>query len=607
MAEAWAVINPTAAVTANEQTVTASSTDATQTIQDFSTVSMNVTVAQDIAIEHAYVTVNMTHNYFGDVTITLVAPDGTRTVLMANELKNGDFGTDWTFGVAGLRGMSSAGDWALEVNDNANGDIGYLYDVSLEFVGSAASTDSTWTFTSDFLTLAGVDAGRSTITDSDGGTDWLNFASIAQDISLSMVANGDVSVGNAHWATIGNATIENLMLGDGNDVATGNGLANALYGMRGDDWLTGGFGADVLNGGVGNDLLNGEYLDPTYDVVYAQIFRLYQATLDRAPDAAGHMAWAQQVIGNTSTLLDVVTGFVNSTEFQTAYGATDNNQFVTLLYQNVLNRAPDAMGLAHWTGLLDATTDTREQVVLGFSESQEFITSTAGTSLAYSWVGIQSDWTDNVFRLYQATLDRAPDLAGLSGWTGQLASGQALVDITSGFVNSTEFQAAYGATDNSQFVTLLYQNVLNRAADAVGMAHWTGLLDAATYTREQVVLGFSESAEFISDSLDGLVAYMRGLGAHDRLLGGAGENTLFGGWRADTFVFNASEAATDTVVGLEAWDWIEMQQSTFANATEALAALSQTTDGVSLTDGATTILFDDTTLSDFSADMFVFI
>ncbi len=396
----------------------------------------------------------------------------------------------------------------------------------------------------------------------------------------------------------------------GNNVSfefLGTDFDDILFGGDYGDFLSGRDGGDELYGGGGNDILNGENINLTYDSVYSQVFRLYQATLDRAPDRAGHMDWSQQILSGTSTLLEVVTGFVNSAEFQAAYGATDNDAFVTLLYQNVLNRGPDAAGLAYWTGLLDAGTYTREQVVLGFSESQEFINDTAGAALAHNWAGIQSDWVDNVFRLYQATLNQTPDLSGLTFWAGQLASGGTFLSVIADFVSSPVFEAVYGGTNNNQFVTLLYQNVLNRAADAGGLAYWTDLLDTGTYTREQVVLGFSESQEFINASLDGLVAYIRALGDHDRLVGGAGDNTLFGGWGADTFVFNANEVANDTVVGFDAWDWIELQQSTFANAAEAMAALSQTGEGVTLTDGATTILFDDARLTDFSQDSFLFV
>ena len=55
--------------------------------------------------------------------------------------------------------------------------------------------------------------------------------------------------------TIANgAVIENAIGGNGNDVITGNGIANVLTGGAGNDYLNGGAGADTLVGGVGNDI-----------------------------------------------------------------------------------------------------------------------------------------------------------------------------------------------------------------------------------------------------------------------------------------------------------------------------------------------------------------
>lgn len=100
-----------------------------------------------------------------------------------------------------------------------------------------------------------------------------------------------------------------------------------------------------------------------------------------------------------------------------------------------------------------------------------------------------------VRRLYLATLDRGPDDNGHRYWQDQLDAGQSLVSVAAGFVGSAEFQARYGALGNAAFVDLLYQNVLNRPADAPGSAYWTGLLNGGT-SRASVVTGFSESSEF---------------------------------------------------------------------------------------------------------------
>jgi Domain of unknown function (DUF4214)/RTX calcium-binding nonapeptide repeat (4 copies) len=68
---------------------------------------------------------------------------------------------------------------------------------------------------------------------------------------------------------------------------------------------------------------------------------------------------------------------------------------VTLLYQNVLGRAPDAGGLASWKNLLDAGTQTRTQVVTGFSESAEYITGTRAGADAFMRI-VMTTWSDTL-------------------------------------------------------------------------------------------------------------------------------------------------------------------------------------------------------------------
>lgn len=100
-----------------------------------------------------------------------------------------------------------------------------------------------------------------------------------------------------------------------------------------------------------------------------------------------------------------------------------------------------------------------------------------------------------VYRLYQAAFDRTPDLAGFGGWLAAMDGGMALTQVASGFVGSNEFQSLYGANPASgQFVSLLYDHVLHRAPDTAGYEHWTYQLDHGM-SREQVLIGFSESAE----------------------------------------------------------------------------------------------------------------
>lgn len=103
-----------------------------------------------------------------------------------------------------------------------------------------------------------------------------------------------------------------------------------------------------------------------------------------------------------------------------------------------------------------------------------------------------------VGRVYQAIMQRSPDLAGLNHHRSMLINGahrQSVVDV---FVDSAEFQSLYGSLSNRDFVSLIYQNVFGRAADDAGLDYWAGQLNSNLFTTKTLMLHFIESAEFTS-------------------------------------------------------------------------------------------------------------
>jgi len=364
----------------------------------------------------------------------------------------------------------------------------------------------------------------------------------------------------------------------------------------GNDYLNGGADGDILEGESGSDTLDGGdgYLLTSFE---GSIFRLYQATLDRAPDEPGFDDWSGQLAGGTP-LLSIVTGFMQSVEFQQTFGSLNDSQFVTLLYNNVLGRAPDTEGFNNWTGALAAGM-SRESVVLGFSESQEFKNLTSISSSAFATTVANDEAIGEVFRLYQATLGRAPDEGGFINWTNALAvHALTLMDAVTGFVQSAEFQQAFGSLNDSQFVTLLYNNVLGRAPDPAGFANWTGAL-AAGASRESVVLGFSESLEFKNATASSFMTFMRtGLPSlADTLTGGVGDDILFGGAGADSFNFIQGAGGSDTVFGYEAYDTLSLSGFGYVDAAAALTHFTQAGTDVVFQDQGQTILFAETNLA----------
>jgi subtilisin family serine protease len=100
-----------------------------------------------------------------------------------------------------------------------------------------------------------------------------------------------------------------------------------------------------------------------------------------------------------------------------------------------------------------------------------------------------------VYRLYQAAFNRAPDKEGLGFWMHAMDNGTSLATVADGFAKSGEFQKLYGANPgNEQLITAMYQNVLHRAPEADGLSFWLDAMKHGT-TVVSLLTSFSESPE----------------------------------------------------------------------------------------------------------------
>ena len=102
------------------------------------------------------------------------------------------------------------------------------------------------------------------------------------------------------------------------------------------------------------------------------VFRLYNAAFARLPDSAGLKNWINANSSGKKSYKETAEAFADSQEFENRYGANvSNTEFVTTLYNNVLDRDPDANGLARYVGELNDGTNERKDLLYIFSESQE--------------------------------------------------------------------------------------------------------------------------------------------------------------------------------------------------------------------------------------------
>lgn len=105
------------------------------------------------------------------------------------------------------------------------------------------------------------------------------------------------------------------------------------------------------------------------------IYRLYRAYFLRQPDIDGFSYW-RDAYRNGYPLRAISNDFARSAEFQSRYGQVDNRTFVQLVYENVLERQPDAGGYQYWLDQMDRGL-IRGDVMLYFSDSREYRGKTA--------------------------------------------------------------------------------------------------------------------------------------------------------------------------------------------------------------------------------------
>lgn len=104
--------------------------------------------------------------------------------------------------------------------------------------------------------------------------------------------------------------------------------------------------------------------------VGGQAYRLYKSAFNRTPDSEGLGYWIASLDKGLG-LRDAASSFIASTEFKRAYGSAPSDaDFVKLLYQNVLQRAPDAAGSKYWVDNLQAG-QSRADLLVYFSEGTE--------------------------------------------------------------------------------------------------------------------------------------------------------------------------------------------------------------------------------------------
>ncbi len=110
------------------------------------------------------------------------------------------------------------------------------------------------------------------------------------------------------------------------------------------------------------------------DHITGKIYRLYNAAFGRFPDTTGFKYWINNYNSKLDTYRQISHAFIESKEFINLYGEeSSNDNYINKLYLNILNRSPDEIGKSYWMNQLNLGLETRGEILMGFSESQENI------------------------------------------------------------------------------------------------------------------------------------------------------------------------------------------------------------------------------------------
>jgi hypothetical protein len=239
------------------------------------------------------------------------------------------------------------------------------------------------------------------------------------------------------------------------------------------------------------------------DDVQCLISWYYKSILDRFPEAGILDSWTNEVDRIVTLGLDVKEGFIslgklffNSAEY--LLNNKTDGQYIVDLYETFLHRTPFPWEVADWVAELEGGL-TRNLLLNYFIFSDEFRTYMEGI---FGPNTIRPEYS-LVNDLYRGFLSRLPDDGGFNSWLAlmqeaQCTGEQAVRDLTNQigllFLHSDEYAAR--GSDNSEYITDLYDAILRRGAELAGYRAWLDILNNPGMTRELALWHFISSDEF---------------------------------------------------------------------------------------------------------------
>ncbi|MBD2814656.1 S8 family serine peptidase [Xenorhabdus sp. Flor] len=260
LAESWM----TQSTAANEYVYSASSGPLGKTLAAGETLTSSIAMNAGLNVEHVEIDFDAQVGRLGDLTLKLISPDGTQSILLNRQGKvpdgmpgasERDLGSNqsgtfkYSFMSTHDFGERSAGNWTLQVTDANSGLPVTLNAWSLRLYGSKSTPDDTYFYTDEYIESVVRQANRAVLDDAvngvAGGRNTLNAAAVSGNTSVNLLT-GVASLGGAALTIQNPSGIHNIITGDGNDTLVAGNADALLDGGRGDNTLVGGAGKDFF-------------------------------------------------------------------------------------------------------------------------------------------------------------------------------------------------------------------------------------------------------------------------------------------------------------------------------------------------------------------------
>ncbi|MBX5236955.1 M10 family metallopeptidase C-terminal domain-containing protein [Rhizobium sp. NLR22b] len=506
---------------------------------------------------------NLTYTGSASFTGTGNALANTITGDAGNDTLNGGAGTDSLIGGAGddTYIVDNVGDSVTEAANEGTdtvrttlasytlgGDVENLTYIGIgtvAFAGTGNDLDNTILGGAGADTLDGKAGADSLI--GGAGNDTYLVDDVGDVVTEGLNAGTDLIKTALSSYTLGN-NVENLLYtGSGSFTGTGNALVNTIIGGAGNDTLDGGIGNDTLNGGAGTDTLIGGVGSDTMsggtgDDIYV---------VDIATDVV-----IENVNEGTDTIRTALAGytlgnnvenllFTGSASFTGTGNALDNT-ITGGAFNDTLNGGAGADTLIGGAGDDTYIVDHAGDIV---TEAADEGTDTVRTTLASYTLG--SD-VENL--TYIGTVA----FAGTGNDLDNVITGGAAADTLSGGVGNDTLNGGGGADrliggvgDDTYIVDNAGDLVTENANEGIDTVRTT--LSAHTLAANVENLTYIGTAAFtgagnlLDNVITGGVAADKLIGAagNDTLIGGAGSDTMLGGIGDDIYVV---DIATDVVI-----------------------------------------------------------